>query len=230
MEQAIAQFYQGEWEQSIGVMNGLLENPEMELGERSRARKFVALGYILLGRPDEAVEVYKQIVRDDPAFDMDSLTIQGGETPDEAVRYFGQALLEVRREEMRAREAQLSLTSRKGAILRSVVLPGDRGTKATRAAAMSCLGLRQWQQSMPSLRKAPTKQLKTITTRHVPVPTSRIYMTNIPVRQIKPMWLWAYWGQLGCSMLWILCSKDRTLLDRVMDCRFGARWMDLGFV
>ena len=124
LEQAIAQFYTGEWEQSIGVMNKLLEDENMELREQSRARKFVALGYILLGRPDEAVEVYKQIVRDDPAFDMDALTIQGGETPDEAVRYFGQALLEVRQEEMRAREAQLSRTSRKGAILRSVVLPG----------------------------------------------------------------------------------------------------------
>ena len=131
LEQAIAQFYTGEWEQSIGVMNGLLENDSMELREQSRARKFIALGYILLGRPDEAVEVYKQIVRDDPAFDMDALTIQGGETPDEAVRYFGQALLEVRQEDMRTREAQLARTSRNGAILRSIVLPG-LGTTVSR--------------------------------------------------------------------------------------------------
>ena len=124
LDRAIAQFYAGEWEQSIGVLNQLLAKGALSPDERSTARKFVALGYILLGRDDDAVGVYKQIVRDDPAFDMEALAIEGGETPGAAVRFFGQAILEVRQEEMRAREAQLARTSRRGALLRSAVVPG----------------------------------------------------------------------------------------------------------
>ncbi len=124
LDRAIARFYEGEWEQSIGALNRLLEEATMTSDERSRARKFVALGYILLGRDEDAVGVYKQIVRDDPSFDMDALALEDGETPGEAVRFFGQAILEVRQEEMRAREAQLARTSRRGALLRSAVLPG----------------------------------------------------------------------------------------------------------
>lgn len=124
LDQTIARFYEGEWEQSIGALNRLLEDATMTLEERSRARKFVALGYILLGRDEDAVGVYKKIVRVDPSFDMDALALEGGETPGEAVRFFGQAILEVRQEEMRAREAQLARTSRRGALLRSAVLPG----------------------------------------------------------------------------------------------------------
>ena len=124
LDEAIAQFYEGEWEHSIGAMNQLLEDTSMPLEERSTARKFVALGFILLGRDEEAVGVYKQIIRDDPAFDMEALALEGGETPVEAVRFFGQAILEVRQEEIRAREAQLSRTSRRSAMLRSAILPG----------------------------------------------------------------------------------------------------------
>ncbi len=124
LQKAIAQFYEGEWEGSIGAMNVLLADDSMALDEQSMARKFVALGYILLGRDAEAVSVYKQIVRDDPSFDMDALSIEGGETPEAAVRFFGQAILEVRQEDMRTREAQLARTSRRSALLRSALLPG----------------------------------------------------------------------------------------------------------
>jgi hypothetical protein len=84
----------------------------------------MALGHILLGQGEPAVEAFKRLVRQDADFGMTDLGLGGQEPPPEAVRYFGQAILEVRQEEIRAREAQLIKTSRKGALLRAAVVPG----------------------------------------------------------------------------------------------------------
>jgi len=93
--------------------------------ERSTVRPYTAVDHIQLGAGEKAVAVFKDLVNDNPDFNMDDLTLEGEEKPDpEVVRYFGQAVLEVRREELQARAAQLSLTSRKAAFLHSALLPG----------------------------------------------------------------------------------------------------------
>ena len=124
LQQAIALFDEGEWEQAIDILDGLLNAGELPRDERSRVRKFIGLGHILLGQEEKAVAVFKDIVREDRAFDMNALARGLAGRPTEAFRLFGQAVLEVRQEEIEAREAQLRLTSRRGALLRSAVLPG----------------------------------------------------------------------------------------------------------
>lgn len=124
LQQAIVLFHQGEWEQAIDTLGQLLNIGRLSEEERSLARKYIGVGHILLGQEKKAVEVFKAIVREDPGFDMDALALGDEEPPVEAVRYFGQAVLEVRQEEIRAREARLRQTSRRGALLRSAVFPG----------------------------------------------------------------------------------------------------------
>ena len=125
LNRAIALADEGEWEQSIGLLEDLLSNPKrLGVSKRMQARKYLGINHILLGSEEQAVTVFKDLVREDTAFTMDDLAVDG-DTPDlEVVRFFGQALLEVRREELEARQAQLDLTSRRGALMRSALLPG----------------------------------------------------------------------------------------------------------
>ena len=77
-----------------------------------------------MGQEAAALAVYKDILRDDADFDMEDLGMDGEAPPPEAERYLGQASLQVRQEEIRSRQAQLSRTSRPQSLLRSTVLPG----------------------------------------------------------------------------------------------------------
>jgi hypothetical protein len=70
------------------------------------------------------VEVFKDLVRDDRDFDMIALAIGDEEPNPEAVRYLGQAVMEVRREEFQALDALRRGTSRQSAFVRSAVFPG----------------------------------------------------------------------------------------------------------
>lgn len=125
LEHSIALFNQGEFEQAMDSLQQLLATSGLSKKERSTVRKYIAVGHIQLGTGEKAVAVFKDLVNDNPDFNMDDLTLEGEEKPDpEAVRYFGQAVLEVHREELQARAAQLSLTSRKVAFLHSAMLPG----------------------------------------------------------------------------------------------------------
>ena len=108
---------------------------------------------------------YKQIVRSDPSFNLRSL----GENPDTVLlKNFGQALLEVRDEELKAREEQLRRSSGTGALLRSAVLPGwgQRYQGYSRrgyamlgltgaAAAYAVVAERTYRKARDAYRKAP---------------------------------------------------------------------------
>lgn len=111
----------GDFEQSVRELSALLEQVELSTGQRTLARKTLAEAHMNLRQHEEAVQVYKQIVRDDRTFNMRAF---GEDPPAIFLKNFGQALLEVREDERRALEARLSRTSRAGALLRSAVLPG----------------------------------------------------------------------------------------------------------
>lgn len=124
LARAIELFKAAEYEQSIALLNQILsENRLAKKGERSLARKHLGLGYTLLGEGEKAVQAFKGLAAEDPDFDLDDLALEGTSIPD-AVRYFGQAVVELRQEEIRARAAQMSQVSRGTAFLRSTALPG----------------------------------------------------------------------------------------------------------
>jgi len=142
LPQAVNQFYAGQWEQATAALYQLLQTGGLSQAERSQARKFIGLGHILRGQEDRAVAVFKDLVRDDPNFDMRSLAIEGEALPAPAIRSFGQAVVEVRQEEIRAWEAQLRTDWRQGAFLRSVVLPGwGQRYKGYGARSLMLMGL-----------------------------------------------------------------------------------------
>lgn len=119
--QAVQLYQDGEWEAATQALTHLLETGQLSRSQRTRARQTLAEAYISLRQPEKAVEAYKQIVRDDRTFNMRSL----GEDPDaRLLRHLGQAVLEVREEERRELEAQLSKVSRRAALVRSALLPG----------------------------------------------------------------------------------------------------------
>ena len=119
--QAVQLYQDGEWEAATQALNHLLEVGQLSKSQRTQARQTLAEAYISMRQPEKAVEAYKQIVRDDPSFNMRSL----GEDPDaRLLRHLGQAVLEVRDEERRELEAQLSKVSRRAALARSALLPG----------------------------------------------------------------------------------------------------------
>jgi len=111
----------GYWEAAVTELEGLLGTGTLSRGQRSQARRVLAEAYISLRKDAEAVAVYTQIIRDDRNFGMRSL---GENAPAQLLKNFGQALLQVRDEDLRAQEEQLSRTSGGAAMLRSVVLPG----------------------------------------------------------------------------------------------------------
>jgi hypothetical protein len=117
-------FFAGEWEGAITSLTELLLEGNLGKQEESQARKFIGLSHILLGNEGKAIVVYKDLVRNDPDFTMQDLSIEGNEPPGDAIRILGEAVLTVRQEEIRLRDAQLSQTSRKVAFMRSLALPG----------------------------------------------------------------------------------------------------------
>lgn len=124
LDRALDFFRAGEWEQSITVLESLVDQGQLTGPDLIQTRKYLGICYMIFDKDDEAKAVFKQIVRDDPAFYTDDLRLEDGELLDEAVRIFSQGVLEVRREEIEARQARLTQTSRRGAFLRSAALPG----------------------------------------------------------------------------------------------------------
>lgn len=122
LEQAIALYEAGYWEKAVAALNQLLDEEELSEKERSEARKVLAFSYSLLDDKESTVNTFKAIVREDPTFGISSL--EGDEVSDTLIRYFLQAALEVRREELEAYRERLMRTSRSTAFLRSAVLPG----------------------------------------------------------------------------------------------------------
>ena len=122
LQQAIALSDSGDWDKAVIELHRLIEEGRLSEDERSEARKYLALTYIKLEQEDKAVEVFKTIVRDDPKFDMNSMV--SDRAPVVVSRNFSRALVQVRQEEIEARKALLSKTSRGAALLRSAVLPG----------------------------------------------------------------------------------------------------------
>lgn len=119
--QAVQLYQDGEWEAATQALTQLLETGQLSKSQRTRARQTLAEAYISMRQPEKAVEAYKQIVRDDRSFNMRSL----GEDPEAMLlRHLGQAVLEVREEEQREWEEQLSRVSRGAALVRSALLPG----------------------------------------------------------------------------------------------------------
>ncbi len=111
----------GAWEQSITALGLLLGKDNLDADQRRRARITLAKAHISLGQEGLAVGVYKQIVRENASFDMRAF---GDDAPAIFLKNFGQAVIELRNEEMQAREDQLSRTSQRTAFLRSTALPG----------------------------------------------------------------------------------------------------------
>ena len=124
LDQAIVLFEESEWERAVESFNQLLEAGGLSKSEKSRVRKYLSWSYIMLGQEDKVVGVFKDIVRDDPDFDVDALALDRTDPPLAMVRYFGEALVKVRQEEIWEWKDKLRGTSRQAALLRSVVLPG----------------------------------------------------------------------------------------------------------
>ncbi|MBI4530534.1 MAG: hypothetical protein HY709_03340, partial [Candidatus Latescibacteria bacterium] len=111
----------GEWEKAVTELNGLLDTGVLSQDEQTMARKVLGLTYISLGQGENAVKVFKEIVRDPLRFDKNVL---GNIVSPEANKYLGQAIMAVRLEEIEARKALRSRLSRGGSFIRSTVLPG----------------------------------------------------------------------------------------------------------
>jgi len=121
LERAIQLNEDGDWEEAVTELTGLLETGTLGRARRSQARRALAEAYISLRRDAEAVSVYTQIIRDDRNFGVRSL---GDNPPAQLWKNFGQAALQVREEDLRMQEEALARTSGGGATLRSLVLPG----------------------------------------------------------------------------------------------------------
>ena len=130
LQQVVARFDVGfdssTWEAAAADLEALLDSGALSRPERSQARKYLAQYHMLVTHDNPAaVEIYKDVVADDPSFGMEDLALGGSaEAHDFAVRLFGEALLKWRQEELERRAAALRATSRMGALTRSLVLPG----------------------------------------------------------------------------------------------------------
>lgn len=122
---AIEQFEAGDQLGAIPVLEQLVAQPTLTPADRSQARKYLGLGYLFREEPQRAVTVFKALVGDDPDFGMRELALSYEKTPsDFAVRHFAQATLEWRQEQLQRQRERLEQTSRKGAFVRSLLLPG----------------------------------------------------------------------------------------------------------
>lgn len=115
---------QGEWDAAIDELSELLESRKLAAQQRRKALKFLAIGYVFDRNEGQAVSAFKKLVLANPDFTIDDLSIDGQEPSSLTIRYFGEAVVKVRQEEIEAYNAQMLRTSRKSAFLRSLVLPG----------------------------------------------------------------------------------------------------------
>ncbi|MBT4502376.1 MAG: hypothetical protein HOC74_31875 [Gemmatimonadetes bacterium] len=115
---------QGKWDDAVTKLTELSNTSQLSDPQSTQVLKFLAIGNLFLGQEEEAVASFKKLVRRNSNFTIDDLAIGGDEPSPEAIRFFGQAVVEVRQEELLALEAQLSQTSRKVAFMRSLALPG----------------------------------------------------------------------------------------------------------
>lgn len=121
-----AGFDAGRWQAAAADLQGLLDSGSLSRVQRSEARKYLAQYHMLVTKDNQlAVEVYRDLVADDPSFGMGDLALRGrGDPPAIVLRLFGEAMLKWRQEELERRHAALSATSRGGAMVRSTLLPG----------------------------------------------------------------------------------------------------------
>jgi hypothetical protein len=126
LETALGLFQKGHWETSRDLLEALMGQDELQGNERTQARKYLGICYILFEEHAKAKSIFKRIIRDTPSFGIDTndLRTQEGELIDEVVRVFSQGIMEVRREEIQTRQEQLNRTSRLNALVRSAALPG----------------------------------------------------------------------------------------------------------
>ena len=121
LAQAVQLVDDGEWEAATQALSQLLASGQLTVSQRTEARRALAASYVFLKQSDEAVAVYKQILLEDPTFNMRSL----GENPDDKlIRHLGQAALLRTEDLLRERELQYSNISRRAVLLRSAILPG----------------------------------------------------------------------------------------------------------
>ena len=115
---AVEQFEAGEQQRAIPTLEALLEESGLSPAGRSQARKYLGLGYLHQNDSQRAVAVFQDLVGDDPDFTMGHLALSYEDAPsDFAVRYFAQATLQWRQEQLQRQRARLELTSRQGAFV-----------------------------------------------------------------------------------------------------------------
>lgn len=128
LDTALELFRVGQWETAIAAFESQIRDGHLQGPDLTQARKHLAICHILFEAPDKARALFKQIIRQDPsfaAFDFENdLKTADGELIEEVVRIFSQSVMEVRQEDLQARQTRLSRTSRLGALLRSATLPG----------------------------------------------------------------------------------------------------------
>ena len=125
LQTAIDMVEANDWDRAIPILQDLLATGNLSNLDRSQARKYLGLGYGFQEEEDDAVAVFKNLVRDDPNFAMKDLAMSYQDEPDDyAVRFFAQATLEWRQDRLRLRKERLERTSRGGAVMRSIALPG----------------------------------------------------------------------------------------------------------
>ncbi len=127
VEAAIVQFDAGDWLQAVQGLEALLESGKLGPVARTRARKYAALGHLIIkdtGWERATVRIFKDLVGDDPTFGIPNLALPGEEPHPEAIRLLGQAFFEWREEELARTEARLRANTRSSALLRSSALPG----------------------------------------------------------------------------------------------------------
>src|SRR3972149_5973880 len=69
LDQAMARFESGQWQPAMVELEALLSGGALSRAERSQARKFLAMGNLLLGNDDRiAGDLFKDPVADGPHF------------------------------------------------------------------------------------------------------------------------------------------------------------------
>lgn len=143
LSQAIQAHENGDASRAIPVLNELLASGSLTSSEVSQARKYLGLGHLLHEDEAAAVTVFKDLVGSDPDFTMNDLALSYEDAPDEyAVRFFAQATLEWRQEQLQRQRERLESTSRSGVLARSLVLPGlGQRYQGYRGRSWAMLGL-----------------------------------------------------------------------------------------
>ena len=140
---AVEQFEAGEQQRAISTLEALLSEDALSPADQSQARKYLGLGYLYQDDSQRAVDVFKDLVGDDPDFTMRDLALSYEDAPsDFAVRYFAQATLQWRQEHLQRQRDRLEETSRGGAFVRSLALPGlGQRYQGYRGRSWALLGL-----------------------------------------------------------------------------------------